>query len=308
VARRVTAELGDALGVRLPRAARPGADLHARVERGLDFPAPGCILRARDGWVHPGPPTAWSAFTAMACSLGARPVPGQLLPEVRAVDAEALDAEAGVWRLPAVAVRGGPSAPVAVPARGDPADASEAVVLVLGTAWAAPLAGLVLAGFGARVIRVDHPRRPDPFPLDAELALGQERVALDLDVAADRDTFAQRLASADVLVDATTPRVLANAGLGRAERQALVPRLAEVRLAAFVDEDRPGYGLAAECRAGWASRHDPPCLARTSLADPVAGLVVALAVLDVLGGRGPREARVTLEGAAGLLLERERDG
>jgi len=79
------------------------------------------------------------------------------------------------------------------------------------------------------------------------------------------------------------------------------------RVGAFVDNDRPGYGPAAEAHGGWAARHDPPRLARTSVADPVAGLVGAVTAIALLraGERGAR-ARVSLEGAVGRLLERER--
>ena len=64
------------------------------------------------------------------------------------------------------------------------------------------------------------------------------------------------------------PRVLANAGIA--------PEVPVVHVSAFADRDGPGYGPAAEAHGGWAARHDPPRLARTSVADPVAGLVAAL--------------------------------
>ena len=51
-------------------------------------------------------------------------------------------------------------------------DAGGAMVVVLGSAWAAPLAGLVLRRLGADVVRVTNPRRPDPFPLRDDLARG----------------------------------------------------------------------------------------------------------------------------------------
>jgi crotonobetainyl-CoA:carnitine CoA-transferase CaiB-like acyl-CoA transferase len=88
-----------------------------------------------------------------------------------------------------------------------------------------------------------------------------------------------------------------------------MPHLSVLRGAAFVDGDRPGYGPAAEARGGWAARHDPPRLARSSVADPVAGLIGALTVVEMLTtGRPGARARVSLEGAVGHLLERERAG
>ena len=87
------------------------------------------------------------------------------------------------------------------------------------------------------------------------------------------------------------------------------PGNAVLRVGAFADSDRPGYGPGAEAHGGWAARHDPPRLARTSVADPVAGLVGAVTAVHLLtaGGRGAH-ARVSLEGAVGRLLERERRG
>ncbi|MFN8026124.1 MAG: CoA transferase [Acidimicrobiia bacterium] len=177
--------------------------------------------------------------------------------------------------------------------------------MVLGTAWAAPLVGRLLALLGAQVIRVDDPRRDDPFPLAGRLAEGTQRTTPDLTTAAGRDALTALLARADLLVDGYTPRVLANAGLADDVLARDFPHLARLRIAAFADSDRPGYGLAAECRGGWAARTDPPQLGRSSVADPVAGCLGALhavARLDAGGGY----ARLSLEEAVGHLLARER--
>jgi hypothetical protein len=306
-AREAVADLAEALGVDLPLEGRPGADLWVRAVRGERFPEPSPLLRAADGWVHPGPSTLWSEFATMAVALGA-PVPeaGEPFPDLSSLAAEVLDAEAGAWQLPAVAVRAGPAAPPRVPAPLVPADVGGARVVVLASAWAAPLVGLTLAVLGADVVRVDDPRRPDPFPLADRLGRGQERVPLDLGTAADRDRFAALLLSADLLIDGHPPRVRENVGLGDDHLGAETPGLAVLRIAAFAAEDRPGYGPAAEARGGWASRHDPPRLARSSVADPVAGLLGALAAAELLAGRAPGlRARVSLEDAVGHLLARE---
>ena len=75
------------------------------------------------------------------------------------------------------------------------ADVGGATVVVLGTAWATPLVGRVLAELGARVVRIEHPGRPDPFPLHDRLAAGQERHGLDLGVG-PRPRRARRVARA----------------------------------------------------------------------------------------------------------------
>ncbi|MDQ1431213.1 MAG: hypothetical protein QOF40_1815, partial [Actinomycetota bacterium] len=264
-AHRESTQLAERLGVPLPTEARPGADLWARAVAGTAWPEPAPLLPTADGWVHPGPPTAWSAFTDMVVALGAAPArDGAEFPDLRGLTAEAIDAEAGAWMLPAVAVRAMPARPALVPAP-TTTDVAGATVVVVGTAWATPLAGMLLARLGARIVRVEHPGRPDPFPLHDRLVDGQERLDLDLGHAVERDRFAALLVDADLLVDGHTPRVLTNAGLGDAVLTAELPRLSVVRIAAFADDDRPGYGPAAEARGGWAARRDPPRLGRSSL-------------------------------------------
>jgi crotonobetainyl-CoA:carnitine CoA-transferase CaiB-like acyl-CoA transferase len=201
--------------------------------------------------------------------------------------------------LPAVAVRPGPARAPRIPDVTGDARIDGARVVVVGFAWAGPLAGRVLQRLGAEVVRIVDPRRPDPFPLRATLAAGQREVALDLGDPSQRARAAALLSAADVLVDATTPRVLRNAGLAGLAATT-------VRIAAFADDDRPGYGIAAEARGGWGARHDPPRLGRASVADPVAGLLAAMTVVEVLRGAGSDAPRVSLESAVGHLLERER--
>jgi hypothetical protein len=298
LARRELDELADRLGIALPPEARPGADLHVRARRGVVWPVPAPLVRAADGWVHPGPPTAWSSFVDMVSALGAS------WPDLDGLTIDEIDREAAAWMLPAAAVRAAPAVPDPVP---DLATASiaGATVVLFGTAWATPLIGRVLAGLGARVVKIEHPGRPDPFPLRDELVAGQVVLGLDLGALADRDAVAQLVGHADLVVEGHPPRVFANAGLESASHAGG----AVLHVGAFVASDRPGYGPAAEAHGGWAARHQPPRLARTSVADPVAGLVGAVTAVHLLiaGARGAH-ARVSLEGAVGRLLERERRG
>jgi len=288
-------ELSDRLGVPLLGVARPGA---------VGLMPPGVLLRAADGWVHPGPPTAWEEFAAMVHSLdpSVPHSPVGALPSLSHLSAAVVDGEAGAWQLPAVAARAEPAPPAPVPTTPDDPGLDGAVVVVLGATWAAPLAATVLAALGAHVVRVTDPRRPDPFPLRAQLRRGQVIRPIDLGRPGGRDALATLLDQSDLLVDATTPRVLANVGLDHAATPS-------VRIAAFAEGDRPGYGLAAEARGGWAARHDPPRLGRSSVADPIAGLLAALHAVDLLmRGEPSARARVSLEEAVGLLLDRERHG
>ena len=296
LAHRELDDLADRLGIPLPPEARPGADLAVRARRGIPWPVDAPLLRTADGWVHPGPPTAWPSFVDMVTALGAT------WPVLDTLATDTIDAEAAAWLLPAAAVRTGPAAPDPVPELAGASVAGASVVL-LGTAWATPLVGRVLAASGAHVVKIEHPLRPDPYPLRDDLARGQHVVALDLGVPDDRDRIAALVARADLLVEGHPPRVLANAGIAAPSAGAVL------RVAAFAATDRPGYGPGAEAHGGWAARHDPPRLARTSVADPVAGMVGAVTAVHLLtsGGNGAH-ARISLEGAIGRLLDRERRG
>ncbi|MET0275754.1 MAG: CoA transferase [Acidimicrobiia bacterium] len=296
IARVAVEELCDALGLAPLAVARPGA---------VGLLAPPVLLPTADGWIQPGPPTAWPDVIAMLHALlgdahrhDTRN--GVAFPDLSSLSAEAIDAEAGAWLLPAVAVREAAAAAPRVAWPTSTPDARGAKVVVLGSAWAAPLAGLALQQLGAAVVRVVDPRRVDPFPLRDALARDQSEVALDLGSAHGRDEFAMLLDAADLVVDGTTPRVLRNAGFDRIA-------IPVVRIAAFAYDDRPGYGLAAEARGGWAARHDPPRLGRSSVADPVAGLLAALLAVDALrAARCPPNdsiaARISLEEAVGHLF------
>jgi hypothetical protein len=292
IARLAVGELHDALGLATIAAARPGA---------VGLLTPPVLLRTADGWVHPGPPTAWADVIVMLRSLlgdhaGESPLRAATFPDLSSLNAEVIDAEAGAWMLPAVAVRAARATAPTVAWPRAAIDVRGARVVVLGSAWAAPLAGLALQRLGANVARVVDPRRADPFPLRDDLSQGQRVVALDLRTDQGLDSFARLLADTDLLVDGTTPRVLRNAGFD----DVTVPI---VRIAAFAHEDRPGYGLAAEARGGWAVRHDPPQLGRSSVADPVAGLLAALLAVDVLRSSTPgSRARISLEEAVGHLF------
>jgi hypothetical protein len=296
LARRELTDLAEQVALPLPSEARPGADLAVRSRRGIVWPVDAPLLRTADGWVHPGPPTAWASFVDMVTALGAS------WPALDTLTTDEIDAEAATWMLPAVAVRRTPAVPDSVPPL-DGASVAGASVVLFGTAWATPLVGRVLARLGARVVKIEHPLRPDPFPRRDDLTRGQEVVALDLGAPADRERIAALVAGADLLVEGHPPRVLANAAI------VAPPTTSVLRIAAFAATDRPGYGPGAEAHGGWAARHEPPRLARTSVADPVAGLVGAVTAVHMLtsGDAGAR-ARVSLEGAVGRLLDRERRG
>ena len=83
---RALGALADRLALPVPREARVGADLLERSARGRPWPERAPLLRTADGWVHPGPPTAWPPFTDMTVALGTpAPANGAPLPDLTAL-------------------------------------------------------------------------------------------------------------------------------------------------------------------------------------------------------------------------------
>ena len=301
------------------RPARPTASARGAARRrplraqlpGRPWPGPAPLLRAADGWVHPGPPTAWAAFTDMAVALGA-PVAGA---GRRAPRPHAAHGRRGRRRSGGVAAargRGADDAGARRPAC--PSSAAPrrrgATVVVLGTAWATPLVGRVLADLGARVVRVEHPRRPDPVPAPRRASRGARSGRGSTSASRpDRDRVRARCsASADLLVDGHPPRVLANAGLDDDALRPTHPALSVVRVAAFVDDDRPGYGPAAEAAVAGPPATTRRASRRSSVADPVAGLLGALAAVELLTARAPGDARSRLARGRGRAPARRGSG
>jgi crotonobetainyl-CoA:carnitine CoA-transferase CaiB-like acyl-CoA transferase len=111
--------------------------------------------------------------------------------------------------------------------------------------------GLVLAGLGADVVKVERPggdptRNIGPFYADAadpERSLffwqhnrGKRSVALDPAEAADRARLLDLLSRADIFLESTPPGYLDRIGLGRAALQERFPGLIIVRVSPFGDD------------------------------------------------------------------------
>ncbi|ANP54246.1 crotonobetainyl-CoA:carnitine CoA-transferase CaiB-like acyl-CoA transferase [Streptomyces griseochromogenes] len=84
-------------------------------------------------------------------------------------------------------------------------------VLDLTRVLAGPVATRTLALLGADVLRVDAPHLPELADLHADTGFGKRSATLDL--ATDRDTFEELLASADVVVTGYRPGALDRFGL-----------------------------------------------------------------------------------------------
>ncbi|MGW2774136.1 CaiB/BaiF CoA transferase family protein [Streptomyces olivaceoviridis] len=177
-------------------------------------------------------------------------------------------------------------------------------VLDLATLFAGPMAATLLGDFGAEVIKVEHPRRPDPSrghgPAKDGVGLwwkvlGRNKRAITLDLSAPggRATLLRLAATADVVIENFRPGTLEKWDLGWPELSAANPRLVLARVTAFGQfgpcAHRPGFGTLAEAMSGFAAvtgePDAPPTLPPFGLADSIAGLATAYAVLTALAAR-----------------------
>ncbi|MEU6994754.1 CoA transferase [Streptomyces sp. NPDC046465] len=177
-------------------------------------------------------------------------------------------------------------------------------VLDLATLFAGPLAATMLGDFGAEVVKVEHPTRPDPSrghgPSKDGVGLwwkllgrNKRTMTLDLSTPGGHDTLLRLAATADVVIENFRPGTLEKWDLGWAELSAVNPRLVLARVTGFGQfgpySRRPGFGTLAEAMSGFAAvtgePDGPPTLPPFGLADSIAGLATAYAVLTALAGR-----------------------
>ncbi|MER6205118.1 CoA transferase [Streptomyces sp. NPDC001642] len=177
-------------------------------------------------------------------------------------------------------------------------------VLDLATLFAGPLAATMLGDFGAEVIKVEHPTKPDPSrghgPSKDGIGLwwkllgrNKRAITLDLSKPGGRDTLLRLATTADVIIENFRPGTLEKWDLGWAELSAANPKLVLARVTAFGQfgpyAHRPGFGTLAEAMSGFAAitgePDAPPTLPPFGLADSIAGLATAYAVMTALAAR-----------------------
>ncbi|MGW1625810.1 CoA transferase, partial [Streptomyces sp. NPDC002172] len=129
-------------------------------------------------------------------------------------------------------------------------------VLDLATLFAGPLAATLLGDFGAEVVKVEHPAKPDPSrghgPAKQGVGLwwkllgrNKRTLTLDLSKPGGRATLLRLAATADVIIENFRPGTLEKWDLGWEELSAANPRLVLTRVTAFGQfgpyAHRPGF-------------------------------------------------------------------
>lgn len=159
------------------------------------------------------------------------------------------------------------------------------LVVDLSSLWAGPLAGSLLAMLGCEVVKVESAARPDGARAgDARffaLMNGMKRqVSLDFD---DRAALAALVREADIVIEGSRPRALAQLGID-ARREAARGAVwisitghgrtgAAAQRVGFGDDAAVAGGLAAAMRRGWGQA----MFAGDAIADPLTGIHAALA-------------------------------
>src|SRR3954463_1235135 len=175
-----------------------------------------------------------------------------------------------------------------------------------------------LADFGAEVLKIEDPQKGDPLrawqtggvSVHWKLyARNKKSVALGLREPRGRHLLLDLAASSEVLIENFRPGTLEKIGLGPAVLHARNPRLIIVRVSGWGQSgpyrDRPGFGTLVESMSGYAARTGfadrEPVLPPTALADMIAGLYGAFAVMvalrrvEVGGGEGQVSALPLLD-------------
>src|SRR5262249_7728689 len=170
-----------------------------------------------------------------------------------------------------------------------------------------------LADFGAEIIKIEDPKKGDPLrawqtngvSVHWKLyARNKKSVALSLREARGREILLDLIAGSEVLIENFRPGTLERMGLSPGRLHERTPGLAIVRVSGWGQDgpykDRPGFGTLVESMSGYASRTGfadrEPVLPPTALADMVAGLYGAFAVMVAL-------RRVEVEGEKGQVID-----
>lgn len=286
------------------------------------------LLAAVDGWVAVSlaRPTdvellpAWLGIDVV----GGDPPWAAVAEAVGAASTASLEERAVLLGLPVAALPAGPVPHPVAPAplaalpvgadrvAGGPAVASirDVTVVDLGSLWAGPLCGAILAAAGATVVKVESEGRPDgarrgPPDVFRLLDRGKAHRTVALDTAAGVGELHDLLAGATVVIEASRPRALEQLGI---DARGLVA--GGVRVWASITGHgrhgeagaRVGFGDDAAVAGGLVCRDETgPVLCGDAIADPSSGLVAAAAVLDALRAGDRWLLDVAMSGVAASL-------
>ncbi|GAA4642757.1 CoA transferase [Gordonia humi] len=255
------------------------------------------LMRARDGWVTAtlSREVDHDSIPAIVESDCAAEDPWQAL----AAFAARSSAESFVERVQLLGVPGARLGAVspAVPRvtelwpRAERRLGADLLVVDLSSMWAGPLCGMILGGLGATVVKVESPRRPDGtrrgVPAFFTWMNGGKHV-YNADPREDTSAVARLIDAADVVIEASRPRALAQVGLDADRRPPRAGRV-WVRITGYGPDhpDRVAFGDDAAIAGGLVGvgAHGP-VFCGDAIADPLTGITAAHHVVESLGRGG----------------------
>jgi crotonobetainyl-CoA:carnitine CoA-transferase CaiB-like acyl-CoA transferase len=176
-------------------------------------------------------------------------------------------------------------------------------VIDFSTVYAGPITAMLLGDYGADVLKVElpagDPARTHGWSVKGHglwwkvIARNKEAMTLDVRTPEGREIILKLVADADVMTENFRPGVLEGWGLGPDALHAVNPRLVMLRTTGFGQDGpyarRRAFGSLAEAMTGFAhltgQPDGPPTLPPFGLADGVAGITGAFAVLTALRAR-----------------------
>ncbi|GAB2961093.1 CoA transferase [Streptomyces pseudoechinosporeus] len=180
-----------------------------------------------------------------------------------------------------------------------------ALVVDFSSLWAGPLCAHLLGRAGARVVKVESTRRPDGARRGNRrffdwLHAGHESVAVDFTSAEGRAALAELVRAADVVIEASRPRALAQLGLAPEELDHRAGRV-WVSITGYGRgrPDRVAFGDDAAVAGGLVGWSDgEPVFCADAIADPLTGLVAALGAIGSLVRGGGQLIDVSMRDVA----------
>jgi formyl-CoA transferase len=164
-----------------------------------------------------------------------------------------------------------------------------------------PFASLLLADMGAEVIKIEEPKRGDPFRGWGErnysatfCSLNRNKKSITLDLRSDegRDVVLKLARNADVLIENFRPGVMDKRGLGYEVMRAINPKMIYCSISGFGPKgpyrDMPGYDTIGQARSGLLSLltdPDKPQGMGISFSDHLTGMYACYGILSALVNR-----------------------
>ncbi|MBN9451778.1 MAG: CoA transferase [Bosea sp.] len=181
---------------------------------------------------------------------------------------------------------------------------SDLKVLELGSMLAGPFVGSMLADFGARVIKVEKPGKPDalrewpPHKDGAALwwktmARNKHAVTLDISRPEARELALRLIGESDIVIENFRPGTLERWGFDPAELSQRFPRIVWVRVSGWgqtgPNREQGGYATIAEAFSGLASftghADKGPTVSAFPMGDYLAGIFGAFGALAAIHRR-----------------------